>query len=70
MLTKFLSLLNAPNPPFFRKCVWGGDREEEVRRKENPVLPKDTFGGNEMEDKDTVIRRLGYNNEIIDFYPC
>ena len=41
-----------------------------MKRKENPVLSKDAFGGSEMEGKDTVIRRLGYNNEIIDFYPC
>lgn len=41
-----------------------------MRRKENPVLPKDTSGGSEMEDKDIVIRRFGYNNEITDFYPC
>ena len=59
-----------PIPLSLESVCGGGDREEEVRRKENPVLPKDTFGGNEMEDKDTVIRRLGYNNEIIDFYPC
>lgn len=68
MPTKFLSLLSALNPPFLTRCV--GNRKERVGKKENPVLPKDAFGGSELGSKDTVIRRFGYNNEIIDFYPC
>lgn len=67
MPTKFLSLYSTLNSSFLMRCV--EHRKERMRRKENPVLPGDTFGGSEMGSKDTVIRRLTDNNEIIDFYP-